>query len=259
MEQTATSNDLLRALGGHWADQVDHCRLADLALLRGSPGAAAEHLRVAFWSAEERRDRPGFVRIATSRLTLARATGSTELAEQVMRSSTVPALDEGGDEVWGLFLLERARWHRSQADRAAAWRCLDEATRALGLAPVMYHRMGVDLLRAELLCDASQPARALPIIEGVRESAASAGYRPLHLLATAVRGLALARPGQEGSVALAPPELTRSNVPLALTTLEYGAAVLDVQGHAERAEALRRQGAELARRSGFAGWPAFTP
>ena len=238
-------------------DQValNRSNLAELALRRGDLEQASVEANQAWRTFRRLKDRQGILVAASVRLAVARARQDVIEAESIVEALGDPGQAGGTLEAsWAQFHLERARWHRSRKAKSEAWQSLEQAARSLGRNAPDYRKRDINLLRAELMLDRDQYARALPVLEEICTGAAEVGHWPVYWRAASVKAAAEARLGREVEPELPPDNLLRPNIPLALASTWYVARAYEFSRRTAEAQALFEEGAEMARSLGFVDW-----
>jgi hypothetical protein len=226
--------------------------LAELRLLEGRVEDAHAHAESAWHMALRLQDRGGRITAAATMLAVARTRMDVATAERVVEQiGDGPGPGELRETVWQGYFTERARWYRLRQQKGVAWSSADEAARALGRQPAEWRQREVALLRAELLWDRGQYARAVPLLDGVILGADADGHLPVLWHARVLRQAIDARLRGDGPAPEPPEALLEEHVPLRLTTALYqGERLLALTRPAEARNGLR-DALQIARDLGF--------
>ena len=256
LEEVQTAVRIFEEMGERDQVALNRGNLSELYLLRGHVDRAGELAQQAWSSFRRLRDRQGVLTAAAHRLAVARARQDVPEAEALLEKIEAISGTNDLDASWAGWWLERAKWHRSRQQKSVAWHCLEQAARSLGRDAPEHRKREVNLVRAELMVDRHQQARALPILQKVVAEADEDGHQPIAWRARCVLTSVEARLGREVAPLLPPDQLLRYHVPLSLATSWYLGEAFSSLGRSEAADALREEGAELARSLGFQDWVA---
>ncbi len=255
LEEVREATRIFGEMGERDQVALNRTNLAELALRAGDLDQASREARQAWRTFRRLKDRQGILVAASVRLAVARARQDVLEADSVIESIGDPSQSGGALEAtWAQFFLERARWHRSRKQKSEAWHCLEQAARALGRKAPEYRKREVNLLRAELMVDRNQYARALPLLEEAAAGASEVGHWPVYWWASSVKAAVEARLGRAVEPELPPDNLLRQNAPLALASTWYVARAYEFSQRTAEAQALFEEGAEMARSLGFVDW-----
>lgn len=241
-------------------DQIalGQANLAELRLLQGRVAEALRLAKSAWETASEIADRDAMVLAGQVLLSLARTRMEKAIAEEVFaRLGDAPKPTDAGAHAWQLWWMERARWHRARQQKTAGWLAIEEASRLNPSRPVEHRVRELALLRAEILYDRGEWARAHGLLDGVVPGAGADGHAPLHWQGRALRMAIEARLGGSPEDIAPPRPLLDEHVPLLLACGYYRADALRSMGAASAAARHGSDSLRTARDLGFQDWVAL--
>lgn len=246
---------IVEELGERDQSALAQSNLAELRLLQGRVSEAQRLARSGWDTMLRLRDRDGQVSAAQVLLSIARTRMDKGLAEDVLGTlGDSPKPTEAGAHTWQSAWMERARWHRVRQQRTAAWLAVEEAGRLCPHTPVEHRVRELALLRAEVLYDRGEWARAHGLLETVISGALADGHAPIHWFGRAVRMAIEARLGASPEDIHPPRALLDEHVPLALATGYYRAEAIRSLGDAHRAALVAADALRTARDLGYQDW-----